>query len=378
MQNSSKKEQQNSPTFTTYFTSLQDPRRTSKGNFFYPLQEILFLAISAVISGAEGWTMVHDFGVAKLDWLRKFFPYKHGIPSHDVLGRLFTKLDNEEFSKCFADWINSISEYTAGEVVAIDGKTIRKSNDKNKSKKALHVVSAYASQDRLCLGQKIVNDKSNEITAIPQLLKLLEVKGCIITIDAMGCQTEIAKTIIQKEADYLLMVKGNQQGLKDQVEKLFKTGLIATTDTQTDSGHGRVETRTCDIIRELKFLDDKEHWEGIKCIIRINSERYDKSSKKTSSETRYYISSLSADADRINQIVRQHWVIENNLHWSLDVLFKEDASLKKDGNSAINYNIVLKLALAMIEKEKSRKLSKPAKRLTAALDDKYRERILKC
>ena len=372
------KAKQENPNFNYYFQSLNDPRRTNKGNFFYPLNEILFLTISAVISGAEGWTMIQDFGNTKLDWLRKFFPYAEGIPSHDVLGKLFAKLDHKEFSECFANWINSISNITNGEVIAIDGKTIRKSNNRKDSKAALHVVSAYASENRLCVGQEIVGQKSNEITAIPKLLKLLEIKGCIVTIDAMGCQKQIAKDILKQKADYLLMVKGNQQGLKEQVEKLFEKGDISETYSDVDSGHGRIETRTCHVITNLGFLDGKDKWAGLNSIVRITSERCNKSLDKTSTEVRYYISSLSGNAKQINNAVRQHWAVENNLHWSLDVLFKEDESLKKKGNSAVNYNIILKLALAMLEKEKSRKISKPAKRLTAALNDKYREKILNC
>ena len=379
MHNSSvPKAEHENPSFNNYFQSLNDPRRTNKGNFFYPLNEILFLTISAVISGADGWTMIQEFGNTKLDWLRKFFPYTKGIPSHDVLGKLFAKLDHKEFSNCFANWINSISSFTNGQVVAIDGKTIRKSNNRNDSKAALHVVSAYASENRLCIGQEVVDEKSNEITAIPKLLRLLELKGCIVTIDAMGCQKQIAKDILKQKADYLLMVKGNQQGLKEQLEKLFQKGEIAETYTDVDSGHGRIESRTCQVITNLNFLDDKSQWIGLKSIVRITSERCDKNLDKTSRETRYYISSLPGNAEQINNAIRQHWTVENNLHWSLDVLFKEDASLKKKGNSAVNYNIILKLALAMLEKEKSRKLSKPAKRLTAALNDKYRERILNC
>jgi len=366
------------PTFSKYFNSLEDPRRIDKGHYYYPLEEILFLTISAVISGADSWTMIHEFGNTKKDWLRKFYPFEKGIPSHDVLGKLFAKLDSKAFSKCFTQWVNSLAEYTEGEVVAIDGKTICGSNIKSKSKSAIHVVSAYASENRLCLGQEVVHEKSNEITAIPQLLKLLELKGCIVTIDAMGCQTAIADDIRKMKADYVLMVKGNHPQLREQVEKLFKRGSIASSNTQVDSGHGRVETRTCEVISDLCFLDDKEQWTDLKSIIRIQSERYDKATRTTSNEFRYYISSLTTTAEHANNIIRKHWAIENNLHWSLDVLFKEDDSLKKNGNSSANYNTILKLALAMIEKEKSKKISKPAKRLTAALDDKYREKILNC
>lgn len=364
--------------FTTYFNSLKDPRRTHKGNYSYPLDEILFLTISAVVSGVDNWVMMPVFGNTKLSWLRKFFPYKNGIPSHDVLGKLFAKLDTQEFSKCFSNWINSISQLTKGEVVAIDGKTICNSNKTNEPKSALHVVSAYASDNKLCIGQETIAKKSNEITAIPKLLQLLELKDCIVSIDAMGCQKEIAKKVVQKKADYLLMVKNNQPGLKEQITKLFDITEIAESDINIDSGHGRIETRKCEIITDLRFLDGAKDWDGLKSIIRIESERIEKKTGKSSNETRYYISSIDKNAKRINKSIRSHWAIENNLHWSLDVLFKEDDSLKKIGNSAANFNIILKLALAMIEKEKSRKRSKPIKRMTAALDDKYREKILNC
>jgi len=266
---------------------------------------------------------------------------------------------------------------TNGEVVAIDGKTICNSDDKSTGKSALHVVSAYASKNKLCLGQQVVNEKSNEITAIPELLKILDIQGCIITIDAMGCQKKIAKDIVKKKADYLLMVKDNQKELKEQVEKMFSRENIAKTNKQFDTGHGRAETRTCDVIDDLLFMDVKDQWVGLKSVVRVHSECYNKQTGKTSQQNRYYISSLSADAEKINNAVRSHWSIENNLHWTLDVIFKEDASLKKKGDSAINYNVMTKIALALIEKEKSRKLSKPSKRMTAALDDNYRDLILK-
>jgi len=377
MLNSLEKVQKNYPVFQSHFFPLKDPRRINKGNYYFPLTEILFLTISAIISGADSWTSISQFGETKLTWLRNYFPYEAGVPSHDVLGKLFARLDHKEFIQCFANWINSISKITDGEVVAIDGKTICKSDDKSTGKSALHVVSAYASKNKLCLGQRVVNEKSNEITAIPELLKILDIQGCIITIDAMGCQKKIAKDIVKKKADYLLMVKDNQKELKQQVEKMFSRGKPTKTNKQFDVGHGRVETRTCDVIDDLLFMDVKDQWIGLKSVVRVHSECYNKQTGKTSQQNRYYISSLSADAKKINNAVRSHWSIENNLHWTLDVIFKEDASLKKKGNSAINYNIMIKLALALIEKEKSQKISKPAKRFTAALDDNYRDLILK-
>ena len=362
--------------FTSYFSTMPDPRRINAGNHQYPLDEIFFLVISAVISGCEGWEPIHEFGDSKVEWLKSYFPYKNGIPSHDVLRRVFTKLDKDAFNQCFINWINSLSKHTDGEVIAIDGKTIRKSNDKNESKSAYHMVSAYASENKLCLGQTVVDEKHNEITAIPELLDLIAIKGCIVTTDALGCQTKIAQKIIDKKSDYVLAVKANQKELHTQVIKVFSKNRPDSFNITEDAGHGRVETRTCDVIDNLTFLDTKERWAGLRTIVRIKSERYDKYTKKTCSETRYYISSLEANAAKLNNAIRKHWTVENNLHWTLDVIFKEDESLKKKGDSPVNFNIVRKIALAMIEKEDSIKKSKNVKRLKAALDDKYREKVL--
>lgn len=377
MANSLRKKSQNSPTFSSFFTTMTDPRRTDKGKFLYPLEEILFLVISAVISGADNWTTISKFGKAKLSWLRQYFPYQEGTPSHDILGELFARLDHHQFSTCFTDWVTSISSFTKGQVVAIDGKTICNSGDKESKKTAIHVVSAYASANHLCLGQKSVSEKSNEITAIPELLSLLEIKGCIVTIDAMGCQKKIAEQIIEQRADYILMVKDNQKELKEQVKKMFERNSITDTNTQVDAGHGRVETRVCDVVDDLTFMDNKENWRNLSNVYRISSERFDKKTSKLTNQVRYYIGSGKYCAEKINKSVRQHWAIENNLHWSLDVVFKEDESLKKKGNSAKNYNIILKMALAMLNRENSKKASKPVKRMNAAWDDTYRDKVLK-
>ena len=363
------------PSFSSFFSSMQDSRRTSNGNFIYTMDEILFLSISAVISGSDTWVSITEFGRIKLEWLRKFFPYKNGIPSHDVLGKFFQRLDPSTFSNCFIAWIDSISKLSEGEIICIDGKTIRGSGARG-GKSALHVVSAFAAENRLCLGQKAVEGKSNEITAIPLLLDLITIKGSIVTIDAMGCQKSIAKSIIEKQADYVLMVKGNQKELKEQVESLFKSTSIKESSSEDDFGHGRIEHRKCEIITDLKYLDCKKDWTGIKSVAKIYSKRIDKQTGKESQETRYYISSLNAKARKIASAVRSHWSIENLLHWNLDVIFKEDSSLKKCGDSALNYNIIAKIALTIIDKEKSTKKSKPIKRQWAALDDHYREFLL--
>lgn len=373
----SKPEYPSHPLFSFYFSGMKDPRRTNRGNLRYPLEEILFLCISAVLSGMNEWTSIVMFGGLKLEWLRQYYPYKHGIPSHDVLGKVFAALEPDEFNKCFREWINSIAELTGGEVIAIDGKTLRGSANKALLQSALHVVSAYATGNRLCLAQEVVAEKSNEITAIPVLLQMLDIKGCTVTTDAMGCQKKVAEAIIDKEADYVLMVKDNQPELKAQVEKVFRMQeATAPKAEDTDVGHGRIEQRTCIVTSELAFLDVADHWKGLKSIAKIISERTDKRSGKKTVETRYYISSLGAIPSVINQTVRCHWGIENNLHWSLDVIFREDYSLKKKGNAALNYNIIAKMALAMLEKPIGPKCSKPQKRIKAALDDEFRSRLL--
>jgi predicted transposase YbfD/YdcC len=367
----------NFPVFSSFFAELEDPRRTSQGNHLYPLDEILFLSIAAVISGADTWTSISLFGKAKLDWLRKFFPFKNGAPSHDVLGKVFAALDSGQFSRCFVSWVDSLAQLTAGEVIAIDGKTLCGSDDKARGKSALHVVSAFATANSLCLGQVVVDSKSNEITAIPQLLDLLTLKGCIVTVDAMGCQKNIAQAIQNKEADYVLMVKDNQKELKSQINKLFSIAPIKGEFNSWDAGHGRFEQRKCEVIDQLDFLDDRLQWLGLKTVVRLNSERTLKQTGKLTSETRYYITSLPADPQVISQAIRSHWAVENKLHWSLDVIFKEDASLKKTEYSALNFNIITKMALSLLEQEKSSKKSKPSKRLLAALDDEYRSKVLK-
>ena len=366
-----------STSFETSFLPLKDPRRTNKGAFDYPLQEIILLAISSVLCGYSNWTSMVVFGESKLEWLRQFYPYTNGIPSHDTLGKLFQRLDPNLFSECFTNWVNEIACLTNGEVVAIDGKTIRGSGQSGKKKSALHVVSAYATDNRISLAQKTVNAKSNEIIAIPELLNLLTIKGCIVTIDAMGCQKSIASKIIEKEADYVLMVKDNQKELLAQVIKMFKLRTNPISHETTDAGHGRVETRLCEVIDDLTFFDDNENWKGLKSVIKITSTRHLKKENKTSVEYRYYITSLSANPEKLNQVIRSHWRVENNLHWSLDVIMGEDKALKKKGNSAINLNVINKMALHMLEKEQTFKATKPGKMTRAALDDKYRECLLK-
>ena len=366
----------NTTFFTDHFSSLIEPRRTSKGNLKYPLEEILFLTISAVISGCNTWTSIQEFGEQKIDWLRKFYKYEHKTPSHDAISDLFSILDKKSFAECFMNWVYSIATLTDSDIVAFDGKTIRGVSS-NSRKFPLHIVTAFCAKNRICLGQETVEDKSNEIIAIPNLLEILALKGCIVTIDAMGCQKKIAEKIIKKEAHFILQVKDNQKELKEQIEKVFELQSPQDSNTNIDIGHGRIETRKCDVISDLRFLDGKEDWKSLTSIVRIESLREIKKTGVVSKEYRYYISSLAPDAERINQAIRSHWGIENHLHWNLDVVFQEDGELKRKGNSAENFNIITKAALALIENETTLKKSKPLKRLRAALNDNYREKIMK-
>jgi predicted transposase YbfD/YdcC len=355
---------------------MKDPRRVNQGNYKHPLVDILFLVISAAVSGADTWQSIVLFGKNQLHWLQKFFPYQDGIPSPDTLERVFAVLDFQEFSMYFTEWISEVCKLSEGEVIPIDGKSMRGSADKANGKKFIHMVSAFASENGVCLGQVVCKEKSNEITAIPELLELLAIKGCIVTIDAMGCQTKIATKIRSKKADYILAVKQNQDELYRQVNKLFSVTGASSVDVDDDFGHGRIERRKCTVINDLRFLDGKEKWKDISSVIKIESERYNKSSGKAQSETRLYISSLNKDAKVLNSKIRKHWAIENNLHWLLDVAFSEDDSRKRKGNSAKNFNLIAKVALNLIIKENTQKVSKKNKRFKAALDTEYREKIL--
>lgn len=365
------------PLFTIHFTDLPEPRRTNKGNFKYPLEEILFLTISSVISGwFEDWEDITFFGESHLNWLRKFYPFKNGIPSHDVLNRLFNRLDTKAFNSCFMEWINAIATKSNGRVIAIDGKTVRGVASNNGISK-LHIVSAFCTENKLSLAQLKVGSKSNEITAIPELLDLIALQGCIVTIDAMGCQKAIAEKIIDRKADYILMLKDNQRELKTQVEKVFNIQACEQTHIDESLDHGRIEKRTCKVISKLEFLDTKEDWKALKTFIKITSERTQKKTGEYSCETRYYISSLLNDAKTINRSVRSHWAIENNLHWNLDVIMKEDGQLNYKENAAENMNIVKKMALGMLANEETFRKSKTKKMKKALIDDNYRELLLK-
>ena len=363
-----------------YFGCMPDPRidRTKD----HKLLDIIVIAICAVICGADGWVGVEEFGKSKLDWFKQFLDLPNGIPSHDTFGRVFSRLDREKFAECFANWIAAVASLTAGEVVAIDGKTLRRSFDTASSKGAIHMVSAWACENGLVLGQVKTDEKSNEITAIPKLLDVLDISGCIVTIDAMGCQKKIAEKIIDEEGDYIFGLKGNQGTLNDDVRNFFqyaegeKFKDIPHDYAETvDGDHGRIETRRVWCTSDTDWFQEKDLWKGLASFGMVESERI--VGDKTSIERRYFISSLAGDdAEQFGKAVRQHWQIENTLHWTLDLSFREDDSRIRSGSAAENMAVLRHIALNLLKKERSVKLGVKNKRLKAGWDDDYRLKVL--
>jgi predicted transposase YbfD/YdcC len=366
-------------TITEHFSKLDDPRRYNKRHL---LLDIIVIAICAAICGADNWVEVENFGNAKQDWFKQFLKLPHGIPSHNTFGRVFAFLDTEQFQACFVEWIQAVNEVTQGQIVAIDGKKLRRSHDRTIGKNAIHMVSAWASENRLVLGQIKVDDKSNEIPAIPQLLDMLEISGCIVTIDAMGCQKEIAKKVIDGNADYMLAVKGNQGNLYEDVKGLFdyarETAFVDCDYYRTeDNGHGRIEFRECWTISDPEYLGrirNLSDWKDLQTIVMVKSER--RIGEKRTSEVRHYISSLDGDAKQALKAVREHWGIENKVHWVLDIAFREDDSRIRKGNGAQNFAVLRHIALNLLKQEKTAKCGTKAKRLKAGWDRNYLLKVL--
>lgn len=343
-----------SEAFESFFEDLQDPRieRTK----LYPLSEILFVVLSGAICGAESWRDFVLFGEERLEFLQEYYPFEHGIPSKNTFSRVFAALDTEAFKGCFIEWVKSL-QVLSNEVIAIDGKTLCNSFNETEGMKAIHMVSAFATGARLVLAQQKVDEKSNEITAIPKLLRLLDLKGHTVTIDAMGTQKAIARQIVDQGGDYVLSLKGNQGSLNEDVrlfleEELKKPASTAITDIyqDVDKGHGRIETRRCIVSNQLDWLKQKGQWAGLQTVVVI--EETQESNKKVSTERRFFITSLPPNAKRIANAVRSHWLIENGLHWTLDVVFNEDESRVRKDNAGENMALIRHITLNMLNNAK--------------------------
>ena len=368
-----------------YFGRLPDPRveRTRA----HRLTDLLTIALCAILCGANDWVAVETFGHAKAAWLRTFLALPGGIPSHDTFGRVFARLDPTALQHCFVAWVQAVVGELPAQVVAIDGKTSRGSADRSRGQAALHLVSAWATASGLVLGQEATDAKSNEITAIPHLLRLLALEGCVVTIDAMGCQRTIAAQLHAQGADYVLALKGNQPTLHATVRAAFAevhtrapgAWQPAEQDAaQTlDAGHGRVERRRYTALSDpdlLACLDPTGAWPGLRSVVEVHAERRPDAS--TPSERRYYLSSLPPDAALLGQAIRAHWGVENRLHWVLDVQFREDASAVRGGDGAHTFTVLRQLALNLLRQERTGRGSIASKRFRAALDDTYLARVL--
>jgi len=357
-----------------YFSCIEDPRveRTKD----HLLSDIIFITIAAVICGCETWNEIELYGKTKELWLKTFLPLANGIPSHDTFNRFYSSVEPQQLEDSFINWMKDVSEITDGEIISIDGKSIRGSGGKD-SKSMVHMVSAWANKNHMVLGQVKTSEKSNEITAIPKLLDILVLKGCIVTIDAMGCQTEIAKKIIEKGADYVLAVKGNQGSLEQDINYTIKSSKPVDTYKHIDTGHGRIETRICSVYSNLENIENADKWVGLKTIVKIESKRHIKLTGKEQKDTRLYISSLEPIAKKNAETVRSHWGVENSLHWILDVSFNEDGSSKTNPNAVENFSIINRIALNLIKNEKSKKVGVKSRRLNAGWDNDYLLSILK-
>lgn len=365
--------------FLNHFSHLEDPRINRKK--LYPLNEIFLVTLAATICGGESWRDLEVYGNEKLSFLRQFLPFVNGIPSHDTFARVFSLIDPKAFGECFVNWAKSLHEIVP-ELISIDGKTLRRSFDNASSKSAIHMVSAFASEARLVLAQVKVDEKSNEITAIPTLLNLLAIKGAIITIDAMGCQKEITQLITDKKAGYVLALKGNQGNLHDQVEDHYELersngfkGLKHDYYNEYDKGHGRVEHRECWVTDQISWIEGIESWKGINSIAMIKSKRI--IGPKETTEVRYYISSLPANAQLIARSVRAHWSIENSLHWTLDVTLNEDASRIRVLNAPENIAIIRRIGLNLLQKAKDKDVSIKGLRKAAGWSNDILAKILR-
>ena len=362
------------PSIIHHFSSIKDPRVNRQKK--HQLQDIFFISLCAMICGADNWVAIEEFGLAKEEWFTELLGLKHGIPSHDTFGEVYAAIDTDQFSDCFSRWVADLARPTEGEVIAIDGKCLRRSVDKASKKAAIYMVSAWAQQNNLVLGQVKVDDKSNEITALPKLLSRLDIAGAVVTVDAMGCQKKLAEQIKRQGGDYVLSLKGNQGSLHDDVKTFFTSSLSpAAASVSYDGEHGRIETRTIRATADIAWLQERHDWKGLQSIIAVTAKR--EIGDKVSEETRYFISSLNAnDPKRLARVVRAHWAIENNLHWVLDIAFDEDSNRTRKGHSAANLAVIRHIALNLIKAEKTSKVGVKIKRLKAGWDNNYLLRVI--
>jgi predicted transposase YbfD/YdcC len=364
---------------TEHFAELDDPRRFNKR---HKLLDILVISICAAIASADGWEHVELFAETNEEWLRGFLELPHGIPTRHTFSRVFAALDPEQFQDCFVQWIQAVDKVSKGQIIAADGKALRRSHDRRLGKKALYMVSAWASGSGLVLGQTKVDEKSNEITALPELLDMLEIEGCIVTVDAIHCQTETARTIIEKQADYVFPVKENQPRLLDSLQLLFDDPeemqwVACDHDRTVDKGHGRIEIRECWTTSDPEYLhhiDTLAEWKGLRSIAMVQAER--QLGEDTTTTRRYFISSLESDAEQLLHAVRSHWGIENKVHWVLDIAFREDDSRIRKGNGAENFAVLRHIALNLLRREKTVKRSLKGKRMKAGWDKNYLLKVL--
>jgi len=360
------------------FATLPDPRKSR--NQIYPLIDILAVAVIGILCSANDWVNVIKWANAYQNWFQSVGLCLNGVPSHDTIGRFFRLVDPKAFERCFVQWVQMITEELQG-VIAVDGKTICNSGDNLNGQKASHIVTAFAAENDIILGQLKTSEKSNEITAIPELLDTLALKGCVVTIDAMGCQTAITKKIQSQKGDYVIGLKGNQGKLHDETVNFFDQAIgfsIQETGCSyaktVEKGHGRIEEREIWVTSDLSWLKGFSNWDGLKSLICVRSTRYEKG--KTTIERRHYISSLQSGAERIGEIIRLHWGIENKLHWHLDVTFNEDKSKIHAGHGAENFSLLKRCVLNLIKTDVTEKASISTKRRMAGWDPAYRLRLL--